>query len=275
MYADGSSYMLELLNNLSQNKIKFAVDLNHMQYIIQQLVQLPVIFAFFIGIKNKFALMGIYSMSQFLLPFLALIWHYNLTKRTGKINVFYWNLLIYCLVILPFMIFSTVETIIGVNFTFILWNYFISDIEYKKSDIVGIIFLLIIMFATYEYVIFTGIIFFISYFLYRNSEQNVLQKNTKKLIAIAIIYLVAFLYLFKNSALSVNPMWEGHFRVIPCIILPFLFIWLIINDKYIKTKNKKQYPYRKFYMYSFNMRYFSNRMAVGRNKILECQYSVS
>ena len=306
MYADGVSFMLDLLNNLSQGKIKFAIDLTHMRFFIQQLVQLPVIFAFFLGIKNKFALMGIYSLSQFLLPLLALIWHYNLTKRTGKINVFYWNLLVYCLIIIPYMIFSTVETIIGISFTFILWNYFISDIEYKKHDIISIIFLLIMMFATYEYVIFAGIIFFIAYFLYKKPEQSTLQKNIKKLIAytslivvitniiymmlipgeageilrfweefigliphichlnglfsvvsiflmffymfynkrlnnilikIFLVYIFAFIYLIIHPSLSVNPMWEGHFRVIPCIIAPFLFIWLIISDKYIKNKN--------------------------------------
>ena len=76
MYMDGSYYLLTQLCNLSQNKYTIVIDPYHPRFCIMALMQIPVMFAYLIGIKSKFFLMGTYSFSQFGLPFLFLIWNY-------------------------------------------------------------------------------------------------------------------------------------------------------------------------------------------------------
>ena len=151
------------------------------------------------NIENKFVLIGIFSFSQFLLPFLALLWNFNLTKRTGRIDVLFWSIFTYGALLLPFSIFSVVEMLIGTTFHFILWNYLVSDIKYTKKDIIYIFFLITTMYATYEYVAILGIIFFIAHFHYvLNYKTSIKSQCIKALIGIsalgASIYNIWFMF---------------------------------------------------------------------------------
>ncbi len=198
MYCDGGFYMLDLLNNFSSEIYKLSFDETHPRFMISFLMQYPAIFAHSIlHITNKFVLMGIYSFVQFALPIIFLLWNFLLTKRTKRIDILFWNIFTYGVIICPFMIFSVVESIIGVSLHFILWNYLCAKIDYKKTDIIFILFLLTMMFGTYEYVAFLGIIFFFAHFHYVMQEKDFKNQCVKTLIGVgslaASIYNIIFM----------------------------------------------------------------------------------
>lgn len=199
MYCDGGFFMLEQLNNFSSNIYKISFDETHPRVMVSFLMQFPAMFAHgFMHLKDKFVLMGIFSFSQFFLPFLFVLWNFFLTKRTNRIDILFWNLFTYGAIICPFMIFSVVETIIGVMLNFILWNYLASKIDYKKRDILFILFLIVIMFGTYEYVAVLGIIFFLAHFHYVVREKSFKNQCVKTFIGIgalaASVYNIVFMF---------------------------------------------------------------------------------
>ncbi len=301
MYEDGAFWMIDVLNRLSNNNYTFSIDFGHPRFFIVALNQLPLLFFHWIlFVNNKTALMMLYTFTQFSLPLLALWWNYKLTKRTGRVDVLFWSLFCYCTILITFSIFSVVETISGVTLHFILWNYMAAKMDYTKKDIVAIIFLIIVMFATYEYVAFLGFVFFIASIYYSANEKDIKKYNVKSFIGFGalaasifnIIYMIKvpgesseilrflgesynFLpyilklnslisiitiilliyYMFKktkitNAALSiiffiyfcifvrllttpfdsVYPMWEQHFRSIPCWALPLIFLSIFVFD---------------------------------------------
>lgn len=193
MYMDGASYMLSLLNNLGNRELKFVIDNSHPRFFMMALTQIPMmISAGFLFIKSKTILMLIYCFTQFFLPFGALLYNFYLTKRTGRTDVLFWNLFTYGTVLCLYMIYSCVESFTGITFNFILWNYLVSDMEYKKRDIAVIIFLVLMMFGTYEYIIFLGPLLFFFHFNYLHNGISV--KNTLIKVFIASGGLLASIF---------------------------------------------------------------------------------
>ena len=311
LYLDGSFYIISQLNNLGNGEFNYCIDWNHPRFFMMMLLQLPVILSYYLlFVKSKFVLMLIYSFTVFILPFGALMYNFYLTKRTGRIDVLFWNLFTYGTILSLFMIFSIVESLVGVTLNFILWNYLVTKEEYKISDIAVIVFLIMMMFGTYEYMIFLGPVIFISHFFYLYdgiSEKNAaikriigwgslsaalfniiymfgvsgevdeivryfeeavnvlpnLLKFNSLFSVVAVVLLILFFFykkkiqttglffilavfnlalyrLLKIADFSVNPMWEGHYRAMPCYTLFVIFIIMFLTD-YIKQKrNEKQ-----------------------------------
>ena len=205
MYMDGGFYMIELLNSIANSKIDLFFDSGHPRFFILWILQLPVYIAnslFFIS--NKFALMMIYSFVQFFLPLLILFWTYKLAKRTERLDIFFWNLLLYSGFLIIFMIFSIVETSIGSPLHFILWIYLSTTMQYTKKDIIAIIFLVIMMFATFEYVVGLGILFFLAsiYYVYKEPEKK--NKIIKGIIGLGSLAAAIFTGLFMFSVSGEN-----------------------------------------------------------------------
>lgn len=183
LYCDGSYYMLKLLNQLSNGDNSIVTDIGHPRFFVMALIQIPVIIAHsFLFIKNKFVLMFIYTFFQFLIPLLALFWSWCLAKRTNKIDIFFWHLLTYGGIILLYQIFSVTESIQGIGFHFILWNYLTAKMEYTKKDFVCIMFLIVMMFGTYEYTAYLGIFFFLCHFYYVLQEKSLKNQTIKTII---------------------------------------------------------------------------------------------
>ena len=185
MYEDGAFYMLDQLNSYSNGVFKISSDYSHPRFCIMALLELPSIFSYYIlFIHNKYALMMIFSCAMFLFPLLALLWNFQLSKKTQRLDIFFWSLFSYSLIIITFSIFSVVECILGSMLHFILWNYLAGKINYSKKDIALIIFLVVVMFGTYEYVIYLGVIFFIAALMYAKREENIKNKIVKLSIGI-------------------------------------------------------------------------------------------
>ena len=308
MYEDGAYYMLDQLNSYSKGIFKITSDPSHPRFFIMALLELPSIFAFWVlQVHNKFALMMIFSCSMFILPLLALWWNYYLSKRTQRLDIFYWSLFSYSVINITFSIFSVVESILGSMLNFVLWNYLAGKINYNKKDITLITLLILVMFGTYEYIIFLGIIFFVGALIYAKREENIKNKAVKYYIGIGslgaavfnliyalnvpgenneiqrflmeglnviphitelnfsisiitlilllifvfrkkpagkkiilliiLIYIFSFIRLITTSQTSVVPMWEQHFRIIPCIILPIILTVICILDFLKKEQN--------------------------------------
>lgn len=183
MYMDGGFFMMCMFNNMAHDNYNFIYDPGHPRFFMMILNQIPVYFAnWALLVKNKQTLMMLYSFSQFAIPLLTLWWSWSLCKRTNRQDLFLWNLFTYGAIIITFSIFSVTESIIGASFHFMLWNYLSSNMEYKRRDYITIIFLITMMFATYEYVVFLGIIFFFSSFHYVFKENNLQKQLVKSFI---------------------------------------------------------------------------------------------
>ena len=237
MYMDGSFFMVEILNKCSEHIYKIAYDNNHCRMFILSFLELPTIISS-LFIKNKFALMMIFSFTQLALPVLALWLNYRLTKRTLRYDVLFWNLFCYGTVILLYMMFSITETIIGVILLFILWNYLVSKINYTKKDIFFILILITIMFESYEYISYIGLLFFIMHFYYVKIEDSKKNKLVKSIIGFGSLFASVFniIFIFKttgnqgeivrfvNEATSVLP----HILSLNSLISVFTIILLLL-----------------------------------------------
>ena len=214
MYLDGSFYMIDMLENLAKGQYAISADMQaHPRFLISWLTQIPVFISYFLlFIKSKFALMMIYSLSLFAMPLLFLFWNYKLSQRTNRIDLFFWSLFCYCSILITFSIFSVVETLIGATLHFILWNYLVNNIEYKKRDVLGILFIVAMMFGTYEYVAFLGVIFFVASIYYASIETNENSKYIKNLIGLgslgAAIYNILFMLNVSGEANEIQRFFE-------------------------------------------------------------------
>ncbi len=192
MYNDGGYFMLVLLDNLERGEFRFEYDACHTRFCLNALIQVPVILAYLLGIKSKFFLMGVYTFAQLAFPFLTLLWNYKLTERTKRTDIFLWSLFSYCAICSLFLVYSIVESLIGFIFNFILWNYLASKIDYKKRDILIIIFLLIMMAGTYEYNAYLAFCFFIAHFFYAFKEEVKFNKIIKHFIGLGCLAVSVF-----------------------------------------------------------------------------------
>lgn len=193
MYEDGGDYMFNILNNIPHKNYVVVTDYDHTRFCIAALIDYPIyLLNIIFPIHNKFFLMMFFTFNMLGFPLLALWWNYNLTKRTQRLDIFYWSLFTYSLILITFSIFSVVEIIIGGILNFILFNYLAGNINYKKRDIFCIIFLLIIMFGTYEYNIFLGPIFFLASFIYAKKEPDKRNRIIKRLIGIGALFASIF-----------------------------------------------------------------------------------
>ncbi len=312
MYEDGGFYMIMQLENMANHKLAITFDPSHPRFFMLAIPQLFTTFCYeILFIHSKKALMMIYTFAQFAFPFLALIWNYKLSKRTKKFDIFFWSLFIYGALNITFSIFSVVESLLGAMLCFILWNYLAGEIEYTKKDIAVIIFLITMMFASYEYIAVLGIIFFIASFYYalkNDNEKTQLIKtiigrgsllaavfnivymikvpgesgeilrflkeahdfipyclnmnllisvvtvilliifafkkeqiSLKTITLISLIYVYLLIRLHNTPLMSVYPMWEQHFRTIPCYIMPIVFLIMYLTDRFGGIKNPNKY----------------------------------
>ena len=200
MYMDGGFYMISMFNNMAHDNYNFIYDSGHPRLFMMFINQTPVYFAnWALRVNNKQALMMLYSFSQFAIPILTLFWSWLLCKRTNRQDLFLWNLFTYGAIIITFSIFSVTESIVGASFHFILWNYLSSNMEYKKRDYIIIIFLITMMFETFEYVAGLGILFFLAsiYYIYKEPEKK--NKIIKGIIGISSLVAAIFTIIFMFS----------------------------------------------------------------------------
>lgn len=195
LYLDGSVFFMQMLDDISNNNFRIISDSNHVRFFINALQELPFLLCgFVLHLKNKLALANIYSLTQFFVPFLLLWWNYSLTKRTKQYAVLFWSIFVYAAVILQYEIFVMTETIIGIPAQFVLLNYMLGKVDYTKADKIGIFFLVLFMFGTYEQTMLIGLIIFACLFPALYDEEN--PKNVSTKIFIGVGSLISAIYCF-------------------------------------------------------------------------------
>lgn len=208
LYLDGALQFLVILDGISQNKVTFFSDPTHHRYVINFITQLPVSIAYFLlFIKSKYVLGVIHSLFWFLMPVLGLIWSYKLSERTKRYGLFVLSAAFYSLIILLYQIFAIVEISTPIILFIILYNYISSDIDYTKQDILPISFLVLLLFGSYENVIFIGPILFIAalYFAYHTNNIS----NRKVKLGIGFASLIAGIYILFYMLFVVHSQSEG------------------------------------------------------------------
>lgn len=202
-YIDGGLQEMILLNKFSTGHYMVYTDPIHLRFFVNFIEQLPMAIGYFIfHIKSKYWLSFLYSLPTFLFPVLLLWWNYKLSERTKRYDIFVLSIFIYSALILPYMIFSIVESTVNVLLAIILLNYLAGSIDYNKKDLFLILLMLITMPVSHGCVIFTGFVLFITSFYYAKKEQNPFNKKIKYLIgAVGLISSlhIALFIIFNQS----------------------------------------------------------------------------
>ena len=216
MFFDGSFFMIQMLDNFSSNKFAIVGDVHHPHYLTWTLTQLPVIFAnFVLSIHNKYALMMIFTFSQLVLPLIFLFWQYKLCMRTKRIDLYFWSLFFYCVLSLPFNLYSSVEYPTISILILIIINYIISDIDYTKTDIFFLFLLSLSMSVSTELFIFVGPIMFFTC-LYSSYKENNSRKMFIKLgagfcLLLSTLFIFAFMMSTQKETYAAFTFVEGGF----------------------------------------------------------------
>ena len=233
MYMDGSFFMVDILNKCSNHIYNVTYFPAHTKFLMYVVLQLPVILSQFV-IKNKFALMMIFSFVQFAIPVLALWFNYRLTKRTGRYDVLFWNLFCYGVIILLYMISSVGAPIIGVTLLFILLNYLVAKIDYNKKDIISILILILSMFFAGEYIAYLGLLIFFCHYFYVINEKSKTNETIKMLIGygslLAAIYNIILLCKKTDENIEMTRCIKDIFSVFPHLLEfnSLIFVFTII-----------------------------------------------
>lgn len=248
LYMDGSFYMMCLLKSFGDNALDSnLLSMFRVRFCIQFILDLPCIISYFLlKIEDKNVLMYIYSCFQFLYPLLVLGWSFMLSKRTKRFDIFFLSLFTYSLVLITYSIFSVSETLMGALLHFVLWNYMAAKTDYDKKDIFLITLLIVIMFGTWEYVIFLGPVFFIASLMYASREENEKNRIIKYLIGIgalaASVFDTIYMYIVcikypGNGSYFLKELYDyfpgiGELNILFSIIaLVFLFMLFFRKDK--------------------------------------------
>lgn len=243
IYNDGTYYMLNILNNLANNDYTPAIDPDHPRKAVLILIQFPLWICNLLHLNGKNFLMQVFTFSQLFIPLLILYWNFKLSQKTNRPDIFFWHLFVYSLILLPCSIFSIIESIIGAGLNFVLWNYLASNIEYKRKDILAIIFLLVCMFGIYEYTALLGVIFFIASIKFAEETSVLKNKIIKLSIGItslfAAIYTVLYMYNITNSSHEVGRFFSEAIDFMPhifefCSLLSITAIIFIIASYFYK-----------------------------------------
>lgn len=224
--ADGASYMLCLLNSLSDNNYLPIVDNQHPRYFILSLLQIPVIFSYYVlKIQDKFALLGVFSCVSYLFPILILWLESFLANRNKRFDIFILSLFNYCLILLLYANCPIIESFIGSIFHFVLWEYLVAKFDYKKFDVVFITLLVVIMFSTFEYVVFLGPIFFFASLYYAKQTESGFNKKIKLFIGTGALFAAVYNLIFMLSI----PNEGGEIARFFSEFYDFFFNWVNLN----------------------------------------------
>ncbi len=246
LYEDGAIFMIEQLNNFANNIYKLHIGYSeHPRYIIAYITFIPAWISNFLGFSGKKTIIMVYSCTLFLVPALVLYWNYRLSLKTKRIDVFFWHLFTYCLILLTFSIFACVESYIGAGLHFILWNYLVSDIQIKKRDALAILFCLFCMYATYEYVIILGPVIFLAHFGYVLKSTSIKNQGYKAVIGLgslgASIYNIYFITHVNGETDEIIRFLGECYNFLPrvfnlCSLFSIITIVLLIIFAWKKTK---------------------------------------
>ena len=196
-YLDGALYITSLLENFSYNNYTIFNDPNHTRGVISFINQIPMAVGyFFMFIKNKYILSVLFSLPCFLFPLLGLWWNYLLTKRTGRYDIFVLSFFTYATTVLLFQISAIVELSTSSMLCFVLMNYLAGDIDYNKKDIALISILVIMLFGSYENILFIGPILFFASLYYAVQTDNQFKQKVKFWIGQGGLYAAVYVLLF-------------------------------------------------------------------------------
>jgi hypothetical protein len=267
LYLDGGYFLYIYLDRIGDGIYTPWLMPGHPRDCVNFLSQLPIIFTAFCfkNLNNRFIYNIIYSFLLFSIGFLALWWNYAITKKTKQYAILFWSIFVYSTTILLYQIFAIVETGIGVPLQFVLLNYFFSKSKYSKLDIIGIVFLIYIMFGVYEHTIFIGLIIFFGLKFVDFSYNKFIK------IGIAISSLLASLYTFlymlnvsgeKDECLRflkemINflPSWNQLNFLMFVITIAIMLIIFIFNKKLnLNSKILFSLPFIYFFFFSFMLK---------------------
>lgn len=211
-YMDGALVTVQLLDLYDVNRYRILTDLAHPRFFMYFIDQFPMALGYFVlGIKSKYWLSFIFSLTVFCNPLLILLWNFFLSKRTKRYDIFVLSLFIYAALILPFSIYSIVELIPASMFWLVLLNYLIAEMDYTKKDLLFIVCLVVLLFGSYESVVFIGTLLFAGSLYYASKEQKIFNKIVKYFIGLG--GLLASIFVIYSFIISSQLRYEAIDRM--------------------------------------------------------------
>lgn len=200
---DGSIWFSDIVSN--QNSFNFEMFWGvRTRGFVNFINTLPVnIAAVLLHVKSKTILALIFSLPFFLNNFLLLIFHYFLTLRTKRIDIFLSALFLHCSIIIPLNMYAIVEISLATSILMLLFHYLCANIEYKKTDIFFIAILTAISYLSTEATVYCGILLFIFALKLAKKQDNKKSRAIKLFIGINCLLISLFqLYLFHHFSLD-------------------------------------------------------------------------
>lgn len=247
LYLDGAYYMTIFFNRIANSDFSLTDITEHPRRLVFYVIQAPMLLTGFLfrNLTDKTVYSIIFSFSLFALPVLGLWWNYQITKRTKQYAVLFLSIFSYITMVLLYQIFSIVESCIGIPFQFVLLNYLTGKINYTKWDKIGIFLILLVMFETYEYTLFLGVVIFAIMFTCIKNEENPHNILTKIIIGTgslaASIYNLLFILLskeeqgelgrFLGEAVDFFPLWNKLNLLVVVVTILLIATCILLRRK--------------------------------------------
>lgn len=204
-YMDGGPQLLKILNGISEGTINIYRDPGHPRFFISTLMQFPTYLAAkLLLIQTKFSIGAFYSFCWFAVYPILIYLNYKLSKRTKRFDTFVISLLLYSTIFLSYQIFAVVESSIAILIVLLVYNYLVSEINYTKTDMTILLFLVIMLFGSHELVLFCGPILFITSLFVAKEEPNKINKNTKLALGagslFASVFVCSYMLMIKGNS---------------------------------------------------------------------------
>lgn len=253
-YMDGALVTVQLLDLCDVNYYTVLTDAIHPRFFMYFINQFPVVLSYFVfGIKSKYWLSFICSLSVFCIPLLILLWNFFVSKRTKRYDIFVISIFVYSVLILPFSIYSIVELIPASMFWLVLLNYLAADMDYTKKDLIFITCLVILLFGSYESVVLIGVTLFVGSLYYASKEQKIFNKIVKYFIGLggllsSVFVTSCFIISSQLRLEAIDRMqelvkvfyWSNYFLNLNLILSIFAFSlipFILFKKDYLSKKN--------------------------------------
>lgn len=156
LYADGANIFITLLSK--EFTWPVADDSKHIRLLVNILNQAPLALGLKLGLEDLRALKLLFGAGLFLVPTLAYIYCYILSRRAGDYRVFAFSMLSLIACALPSEIFILNQAFTALSLAWIVFHYVLLRMQLKKMDWIFLSVISVILFRSHESLIFWGLL---------------------------------------------------------------------------------------------------------------------
>lgn len=193
---DGIIFFMDKMDAIASNSLSSAW-VPRLRHSVIFLHNLPFYIGYFLfDIHSKYVMAVLYSIPWFLYPSLFPFFNYLLAKRSKRYDIVIWSLFIFGLLVVPTQMWPIVEAMLAVSVVFLLYHYICANIDYKLWDIICILMLIIISYASTESNIYVGPLLALISFYYARKTVSRKNKIIKYIISVLTLLMPIGYFLY-------------------------------------------------------------------------------